>query len=113
VAFCKRTDNEMLKSFYYSSGETTQGAQVREAPVHNRLWGRFLIGTGNGQSWWENVHRYTRHAQYWSKRVPVHYTSTRLDFSGGLFNKIESGFKGPSPCVVYHFAPGPTRSRRG
>jgi len=28
VAFCKRTDNEMLKSFYYSSGETTQGAQV-------------------------------------------------------------------------------------
>ena len=30
VAFCKRTDNEMLKSFYYSSGETAKGAEVRD-----------------------------------------------------------------------------------
>ena len=28
VAGCKRTDKEMLKSFYYSTGETTRGAEV-------------------------------------------------------------------------------------
>ena len=28
VAGCKRTDKEMLKSFYYSTGETARGAEV-------------------------------------------------------------------------------------
>ena len=30
VAGCKRTDKEMLKSFYYSTGETTRGAEVSD-----------------------------------------------------------------------------------